>query len=72
VLVNGVKVDPMQTVGGFIALELGRGRQQVELLPRLSFLRRGLLWLNGLVLLVGIVLIGSEHRQIKNKITTGE
>ena len=67
VLVNGVKVRPMQTVGGFIALELGRGQQRIELLPRLSLLRTGLLWLNGLVLLLGVVLIGYEDRRMKIK-----
>ena len=65
VLVNGFKVRPMQTVGGFIALELGRGRQRIELLPHLSLLRTGLLWLNGLVVLLGVVLIGYEDRRIK-------
>ena len=65
VLVNGVKVRPMQTVGGFIALELGRGRQRIELVPRLSTLRRGLLWLNGLVLVVMGGLALREYRRTK-------
>ena len=65
VLVNGTKVQALQTVGGFIALELGRGRQRIELVPRLSTLRRGLLWLNGLVLVVMGGLALREYRRTK-------
>ena len=65
VLVNGTKIQPLQTVGGFIALELGRGRQRIELVPRLSPLRRGLLWLNGLVLVVMGGLALREYRRVK-------
>ena len=62
VLINGTKVDPLETVGGFIALELGAGRQQIEVLPRLSLLRVGLLWLNGLVVAAMGVLVFREYR----------
>jgi hypothetical protein len=63
VLVNGVAVRPLQTVGGFIALELGQGPQRIELAPRLSPLRRALLWLNGLVLCAGAGLALREYRR---------
>jgi hypothetical protein len=62
VLINGTKVQPLQTVGGFIALELGRGHKRIELVPRLSPLRAGLLWLNGLVLAAGLGAMWWERR----------
>ncbi len=46
VTVNGKKVMPYQTAGGFIALRLSEGEHRIVLKPVLSPLRRGLLGLS--------------------------
>ena len=40
VLVDGDRVEPMVTAGRFIALKLSAGTHTIELIPRLSPLRR--------------------------------
>ncbi len=63
VRVDGEPVEAWQTAGGFIALELAGGDHQIELLPRLSPWRRGMLLLAGILLLVGGILCWYEQRR---------
>ncbi|MFT5374450.1 MAG: hypothetical protein ACI906_001269 [Candidatus Latescibacterota bacterium] len=51
--VDGRMVEAWQTAGGSIAIKLEAGEHVIELIPRLSSWRRGLLLLDGILLLGG-------------------
>ena len=58
VRVNGEPVEPLETADHFIALEVGEGTHRIEVIARLSRLRRGLLAASAmLVLLAAVVAI---------------
>jgi hypothetical protein len=52
--VDGQRVEPLETVEGFICLKLNEGEHRIALEPRLSPLRRGLLALDGLILALAV------------------
>lgn len=54
--VDGRPVQPLETAGHFIALPLDQGEHRIVLVPRLSPLRRGLLWLDLLMLVSAVVI----------------
>ena len=62
VTVNGKKVTPYQTAGGFIALRLSEGEHRIELEPVLSPLRRGLLGLSLSILAACLAYFGWRAR----------
>lgn len=53
VRVNGRKVEPWETAGGFIALQIDGGESEIELIPRLSPLRRTLLGMVAFTVVLG-------------------
>ena len=57
ITLNTPPVEPMQTAGGFIALRLESGEQEVVLEPYLSPLRRTLLIVNALLLLIAVFVL---------------
>jgi hypothetical protein len=61
VLLNNNRVEPLQTVGRYITLQLDAGEHVIALEPRLSPLRRILLVLDISLLLVGVLLIARER-----------
>ncbi len=61
VLLNGNRVEPLQTMGRFMALQLSAGEHVITLEPRLSPLRRTLLVLDISLLLIGLLLLARER-----------
>ena len=65
VRVNGILVNPMETAGGFLALQLQKGFSRITIEAKLSNLRRGLLCLDAVLLCLGIGVLVRERRKHK-------
>ena len=65
VMVDGVRVVPMQTAGRFLAIELKPGTSEISIEARLSPLRLGLLWAAIVGGLAAALVVYIEHRRLQ-------
>lgn len=59
--VDGEPVETIESAGGYMVVQMDAGTHDIELVPRMSGLRRGLLALNVVVLLAGALYLGRQR-----------